>query len=97
MEEHHVPRDKKVTTDLSRFKVVKGNKGSNYSEQLDRFLDRINPSRVSAGYKPYSHSRFGKMLKDAGYKSDDLYALYQECNKARCFSSLLHYKLKNKS
>ena len=94
--EYHMPETKRATTDMSRFTVVKGTKGSNYSDQLDQFLDRLNPSRVSAGYKPYTHSRIGRMLKLAGYKAGDLHRLYKECDQANSFSKLFHWKMKQR-
>lgn len=96
MEEYHSANIKRLDGNLSRFKVVKGNKGSNYSTTLDDFLARLNPGREQAGYKPYSHARLGGMIKKAGYKAGDLHNLYKTCNEARNFGSLFNYLMKKK-
>ena len=39
---------------------------SEWEEQLDVFAAKLNPGRIAAGYKPYSNSRIGKLLKNYG-------------------------------
>lgn len=94
VEEHHTPEAKKLAIDLSRFIVVKNNRGSQRGEILDKFLTRLNPSRVQAGFAPLTHPRLCRLL--ANYKSpQDLYIFFQECEKAGIpFSAYFHWRLK---
>lgn len=93
---HTVPKAKRVTSSMSRFEVVKGNRGSGRGEILDRFLERLNPSMIAAGYKPYTHARLA--LKVQHIKGDDeLHAFYEQCSKANIpFSAYFHWALKPK-
>jgi hypothetical protein len=93
-DEHHIPAIKSAQFDLSRFKVVKGNRGSARGEVLDMFLNRLNPSRVAAGYKPLSHSRLAVMLAHIK-QVDELHAFYRQCDQAGIpFSAFFHWSLK---
>jgi hypothetical protein len=93
---HTIPETKRPTTDLSRFKVVKGNRGSARGDLLDRFLERLNPPRKEAGYKPYTHARLSLMLQHIT-AIDDLHAFYDQCDKAGIpFSAYFHWALKPK-
>jgi hypothetical protein len=86
----------RITADLSRFQVVQGNRGSARGDILDRFLERLNPSRVAAGYKPYTHARLSLMLQHIK-GADELHAFYEQCDKAGIpFSAYFHWALKPK-
>lgn len=39
---------------------------STWEEQLDLFAARLNPGRIKAGYKPYTHARLAKLLQTYG-------------------------------
>lgn len=76
-----------------RFSVVKGNRGSNRGEQLDRFLERLNAARVGTKYKPLTIQRLAMML--AHIPTEDLHAFYQMCEKSDLpFGAKFHYELK---
>ena len=93
MEEYHMPETKKLSINLSRFKVVEKNRGSQRGDMLDRFLERVNQSREAAGYKPLSIKRLAMML--AHIPTEDLYAFYQMCEKSDLpFTAKFHYELK---
>lgn len=62
---------------------------------IGQFLERINPSRVKAGYKELTAPRLAKMLSDAGYNNTTaIRDLFKECDQAKVFGALLNYKLK---
>lgn len=93
---HTVPKAKRVTSSMARFQVVLGNRGSARGEILDRFLERLNPSRVAAGYKPYTHARLSLMVQHIK-GNDELHAFYEQCDKAGIpFSAMFHWSLKVK-
>lgn len=77
------------------FAVVKNNHGSQRGELLDKFLSRLNPSRIADGYKPLTHSRVSLLL--AHIPTEDLHAFYQQCEEATIpFSAYFHWSLKVK-
>jgi hypothetical protein len=87
-----------VPMDMSRFQVDEKQRGSQWSDTLDQFLTRLNPSRVQAGYEPLTHSQLGKKLSDADYTTaHDAYRLYRACERANHFSKLFWYKLRPSS
>jgi hypothetical protein len=47
-------------------KQATGQPRSAWEEQLDRFAARLNPDRIKAGFRPYSHARIAKLLSNAG-------------------------------
>lgn len=63
-------------------------------EQLQLFLDRLNPPRIRKGFPPYTIGRLVKMLADAGYETGDLHRLYKECLGADNFGMLFHHKIR---
>jgi hypothetical protein len=81
--------------DVSRFTVAP-QRGSERGELLDKFLERLNPSRIQAGYKPYNHARLSVMLQHL--KTDELYPFYRQCEQAGIpFSAFFHWSLKPKT
>jgi hypothetical protein len=91
-----LPTIKRPSTDLSRFKVVQGNRGSARGDVLDMFLSRLNPDRVAKGFKPLTHSRLSVMLAHIK-ETDDLHAFYRQCDQAGIpFSAFFHWSLKPK-
>lgn len=62
-------------------------------EQVQHFLDRINPGREAMHLKPFTHARFNKLVEGWGEKRD-LYWLYNECSRANNFSKMFWYKVK---
>lgn len=90
-----MPETKKASVDLSRFKVVKNNRGSARGEMLDEFLARLNPSREAKGYKPFSIKRLAMMLSHV--PTEDLHAFYKQCDQAGIpFGAYFHWSLKPK-
>lgn len=78
-----------------RFKVVKGAKGSERGDLLDRFLWRLNPAREAAGYKPLTHGRLSYILQHI--PTDELHGFLKECEHASCgFSRCFWGSLKMK-
>lgn len=69
---------------------------SEWQELMTKFITRINPGRVEAGYKPYTEARMGKELSRAGYNTTTLARdLYKKCDtEAKSFSKLLSHLLK---
>lgn len=78
---------------MNRFTIEKG--GSERGELLDKFLERLNPPRVAAGFRKLSHGFLAKKLE--GVPTDDLYAFYKECERAHSFSRWFWYKLRPNS
>jgi hypothetical protein len=68
---------------------------THWNELVGRFTERINPDRISAGYKPYSYARVGMMLSGRTYTQ--LEELYVQCEKASCgFSRYFGWRIKQK-
>lgn len=78
--------------DLSRFTVKENNRGSQRGDMLDKFLAKLNPSRIAAGYKPLTHARLSMMLSHL--HTDQLYPFYKDCQRAKNFSAYFHWSLK---
>lgn len=70
---------------------------SERDELLQRFLDRVNPTRVRDGFAPYTHGRLARMVSAAGYETADLHRLFKECDGAAHFSKLFHWKLRQRT
>lgn len=82
-------------TGMERFSVVEKNRGSQRGEMLDKFLARLNPSRVAAGYKPLSHARIAVLVSHI--PTEDLYAFYKQCEASQLpFSAYFHWAIKAK-
>lgn len=95
-EEHTVPQMRPLATNMHRFQVVQNNRGSARGDVLDRFLERLNPPRVAAKYKPYTHARLSLMLQHIK-GADELEAFYKQCDTAGIpFSAFFHWSLKPK-
>ena len=62
-------------------------------ELVQKFLDRINPSREAMKLKPLTASRFNKEVQFMP-KKHDLYWLYSVCDKADNFSKMFWYQVK---
>lgn len=61
-------------------------------EQIQRFLDVLNPDRIRSGRKVYAYPRIAKMLQ--GIPTEDLHAFYQKCQTYRSFGAGFHFELK---
>lgn len=64
-------------------------------EMLDRFLARLNASRIAEGYSKLTHARVAKMLERI--PTEDLHAFYARCETYRSFGAGFHYELKPKA
>lgn len=79
--------------DLSRFTVKENNRGSQRGDMLDKFLAKLNPSRIAAGYKPLTHARLSALISHI--PTEDLYAFYRQCETSTLpFSAYFHWALK---
>ena len=62
---------------------------SEWEEQLDNFLERLNPGRVKKGYAPYTHGWLAKRLQQCGHDTGaKAYQLYRKCESGRNFGAL---------
>ena len=91
-DEYSMPNIKPATTNLSRFQVVKGNRGSQRAELIEKFLERVTATRQANGFRAISPARMGKML--AHIPTDQLYPFYRDCERARSFTAYFHWSLK---
>ena len=86
--------------DLSLYKLPKivkrqsGEPRSERDEMLDKFLARLNHTRVAAGFAKLSPSRVAKMLKGMDHR--DMLILYKECDQAQSFGGLFWFKVKGR-
>jgi len=62
-------------------------------ELVQKFVDRINPGRESMKLKSLTAARFTKLVEGWGTKSN-LCWLYGECDRARDFSKMFWFKIK---
>jgi hypothetical protein len=86
---------KSPSLDLSRFQVVKGNRGSLRGEMLDSFRRYLNPDRRASGYGELSHPRLAQIVQHI--ETDDLVAFLKQCQTAKCgFSKCFWGSLKTK-
>jgi hypothetical protein len=81
--------------DLGSYKLeIKESKlRSQRDEYIQKFLEKINPSRVSAGYKPMTEKEFVGRVKRAFDNADTgvLYLLYKKCEGFRDFGKGFNY------
>jgi nucleoside diphosphate kinase len=62
---------------------------SERAELLERFVTRLNASRVAGGYKPLGAKFYA--MKMSHIETDELHAFYKKLDSARNFSSLWYY------
>jgi len=76
-----------------KIEVKENNLRSERDEYIVKFLERINPSRVSAGYSPLTPVRLCHTVTKAFGKSDTgiLYLLYKKCEQFDDFSKGFYY------
>lgn len=84
--------DKSEAFSMERFQMPTTKANSERAEVIEKFLNRINPGRTAAGYKPITPARIGIML--AHVPTPDLHAFYKECDQANNFGALFHWKLR---
>jgi len=71
----------------------KEDKTSQHASLLERFAQKLNPERISAGYKPYTYARIATILAGRTYQERE--QLYYECEKATCgFGKYFGWKCK---
>jgi hypothetical protein len=65
---------------------------------IDEMLAKLNPSRVSAGYKPYTADLLIGKIAAAGFgtSEQDLYTLHNECLDKKVYGAYFHWKLGSK-
>lgn len=73
---------------------VSGEPRSERDEMLDKFLARLNHSRVAAGFTKLTPSRVAGLLK--GMDTCDMLVLYKECDQAQSFGGLFWFKVKGR-
>lgn len=59
------------------------------AEQIEKFVVRINNSRMAGGYKPYTASYIASKMSHI--KTEDLHAHYQMLDNSKNFSALWHW------
>lgn len=82
----------KLSFDLARYNTPTTKANNQRAELVEKFLQRLNPGREQAGFKPYTPARLGMML--AHIPTEDLYPFYRQCEQAKHFSKFFHYKLR---
>lgn len=80
-----------IPFDFSRLQTPTTKARDERSELIQKFLDTLNSIRIQDGYAPYNFGRVARMLK--GKTAFDLHRLYAECEDARNFSSMFHYRV----
>jgi hypothetical protein len=55
-------------------------------EILDKFMEKLNASRVKAGFRPMTHARLAKIFE--GVPTEDLWPAFKTCENARSFGSM---------
>lgn len=79
---------------MDRFTVQKG--GSAWQEQIGNFADRLNPSRIAAGYDPLPYKVIARLLKRAGVSNaEDAYLLFKRCESYDNFSKGFYHQIKS--
>ncbi len=71
-----------------KYRTVKSTARNEREEILGRFLERLNADRGK--YPAITYARLAKLLK-----GKDLYAWYNDLDKANSFSKLFWWRLKN--
>jgi len=62
---------------------------SERAELLERFVTRLNNSRVAGGYKPLGAKFYA--MKMSHIETEELHAFFKKLDSARNFSSLWYY------
>lgn len=79
---------------LTRYTTPRSKARNAREELLEKFLERLNPGRVKAGYKAYTFPRLTKLVE--GKSVPELDKLYRECEEAKSFGALFNYKTKRR-
>lgn len=74
--------------DINRFEVTT-EVFNGRNERLKPFVERLNNSRVSAGYKPYSAGFVATKMSHVA--TDELEYFYKKLDGSRNFCALWHY------
>jgi len=88
-DEYHMPKEKKITFDFSRFEKPKSKANSERASLIEPFVTKLNNSRVAGGYKKLPASYFA--AKMAHIKTEDLYAFYKKLEDSANFGGLWYY------
>lgn len=84
---------------LEKYKLPEKKSLKNRSERgdlLEKFVDRLNSDRVSAGFRKLGFATYIKKMSDAGIKSlQQLYRFYGNCEDASNFSKYWWWYIKN--
>jgi len=84
--------DKSDAFSMDRFQKPTTKANSERAEMLEKFLTKMNPDRIASGYKPITPARIGVML--AHVPTSDLFPFFKECEQAKSFGALFHWKLR---
>lgn len=91
MHEYEAPKEtKQIGFDLSRFKVEKTNITNERQELVEKFVTKLNNSRIAGGYKPLGAAFYASRM--AMIPTDELYAFYKELDNSKNFSALWWHK-----
>lgn len=88
-DEYHMPQIKKATFDFSRFQKPTTKATSERAELIERFVTKLNASRVASGYKPLTAGFYASKMSHI--PTDELHFHYKQCEQAKSFSSLWWY------
>jgi hypothetical protein len=76
--------------DISRFQIPTTKATSERATEIERFVTRLNSSRVAGGYKKLSPGFYASKM--ALIPTEDLYAFYKELEQSKNFAALWWWK-----
>lgn len=79
---------------LDNLLPLNGKPRNEREELLNQFLEKLNPSRLTMGLKAMTHGRLAKIFEKV--PTPDLYPFFNDCMKAKTFSSLFWWRIKGK-
>lgn len=85
---------KRVEIDMSRFQVATSNIKSERAELVERFVTRLNNSRIAGGYKPLGAKFYA--TKMSLLPTDELHMFYKELDRSKNFCALWWWKCTKK-
>ena len=79
---------------MSRFQVVKSKITNERQELLEKFVHRLDTSRIQSGYKPLGPKFYA--TKMALIPTNELHMFYKELDQSKNFCALWWWKCKKK-
>lgn len=84
------------TRDYTKPVEVKTKAHCAWQENVEKIMNKVNPSRIKEGYKAYSFATICGQLKRAGVNKSNIYAFIQECEKKENFGKYYSWRVKQK-